>query len=100
MDLQGVLLDVVAGRAPHLGLVVAGPLVRGIPGGVAAKIKATSGLGKVIVEPRFNKIDEHTYQSPDYEDSIDKVEITVSSGAGNVSVVERVDQYAAAAVRV
>ena len=41
---------------------------------MAAKIHATSGLGKVIVDSRFSKIDDNTYQSPGYD------------GAGNVSV--------------
>ena len=57
-----------------------------IPTGVAAKIHASSGLGKVTVEPRFSKTDGHTYQSPDYDSAADKIEITVNSGAGNVSI--------------
>jgi hypothetical protein len=38
------------------------------------------------VDSRFSKIDGNTYQSPDYDGVADKVEITVNSGAGNVSV--------------
>ena len=53
---------------------------------IAARIHATSGMGKVIVDSRFSKIDGNTYQSPDYDVAADKVEITVNSGAGNVSV--------------
>jgi hypothetical protein len=64
----------------------AGNVVVHLPTGVAARVHATSGLGKVIVDPRFSKIDEHTYQSPDYDGAANKVEITANSGAGNVSV--------------
>jgi hypothetical protein len=64
----------------------AGNVAVHIPSGVAARIHATSGLGKAIVDPRFGKIDRATYQSPDFDSAADKVEITVHSGAGNVSV--------------
>jgi predicted membrane protein len=64
----------------------AGNVAVRIPSGVAARIHATSGLGKAIVDPRFGKIDRATYQSPDFDSAADKVEITVHSGAGNVSV--------------
>ena len=64
----------------------AGNVVVRIPGGVAARIHATSGLGKVIVDSRFSKTDNNTYQSSDYDDAANKVEITIHSGAGNVSV--------------
>ncbi len=57
-----------------------------IPAGIAARIHATTGMGKVIVDPCFNKIDNKTYQSPDYEAAAKKAEITLSSGAGNVTV--------------
>ncbi len=60
-------------------------LVR-VPSGIAAKLHATSGLGKVIVDSRFSKIDKNTYQSPDYDGAANKIEITVHSGAGNVNV--------------
>ena len=64
----------------------AGNVVVRIPSGVAARIHATTGLGKAIVDPRFGKTDNNTYQSPDFDSAADKVEITVNSGAGNVSV--------------
>jgi cell wall-active antibiotic response 4TMS protein YvqF len=64
----------------------AGNVVVRVPSGIAAKIHATSGLGKVIMDSRFSKLDGNTYQSPDYEGAANKVEITVHSGAGNVSV--------------
>jgi Cell wall-active antibiotics response LiaF, C-terminal len=64
----------------------AGNVAVHLPGGIAARIHATSGLGKVIVEPQFSRISGNTYQSPDYDAAPDKIEITVNSGAGNVSV--------------
>lgn len=67
----------------------AGNLVVSIPGGVPACIHATTGLGKVSMDPRFSKIDNDTYQSSDFGDAENKVEITVQSGMGNVSVNTR-----------
>lgn len=63
-----------------------------LPGSIAAKILATSGAGKVIVDLRFVKVGKNTYQSPDYDTAISKVEITLSSGAGNVVVTEHITQ--------
>lgn len=60
-----------------------------IPSGIAARIYATSGLGKEIVAPQFDNIDKHRYQSPDFDRAADKVEITVQSGAGNIIVNTR-----------
>jgi hypothetical protein len=57
-----------------------------IPGEIAARIYATSGLGKEIVDRQFGNIDKHWYQSPDFERAADKVEIKIQSGAGNVIV--------------
>lgn len=67
----------------------AGDVVVFVPSGVAARVHATSGLGKVIVDSRFSKIDGNTYQSPDYDGAANRVEIAVSSGMGNVSVNTR-----------
>lgn len=60
-----------------------------VPGGTEARIYATSGLGKVIVDSRFNKIDSNTYQSLGYDDAAYKAQITAKTGAGNVSVKTR-----------
>lgn len=57
-----------------------------LPRGIPARIHATSGLGRVTVGSQFSVLDRHTYQSPDYDSAANKVEITVHSGAGNVSV--------------
>jgi len=64
----------------------AGNVVVRIPSGVAARIHATTGLGKATVDPRFGKTEDNTYQSSDFDSAANKVEITVHSGAGNVSV--------------
>ncbi len=64
----------------------AGNVIVRLPDGIAARIHATSGMGKATVDPRFSKINDTTYQSPDYDSASDKVEITVNSGAGNVSI--------------
>jgi hypothetical protein len=64
----------------------AGNVVVLVPSSIAARIHATSGLGKVIVDSRFSPIDGNTYQSPDYDGAANKVEIVASSGAGNVEV--------------
>jgi hypothetical protein len=66
----------------------AGNVAVELPRGIAARVNARTGLGKVMVEPRFSKIDAHTYQSAGYEDAADKLEITASSGAGNVTIVD------------
>jgi len=63
----------------------AGNVVVQIPSGIAARIHASTGWGKAIIDPRFNKTD-NIYQSPDFDNAVNKIEITVQSGAGNVSV--------------
>jgi hypothetical protein len=67
----------------------AGNVIVHVPSGLAARIHATSGLGKVTVDQRFSQIDGSTYQSPEYDGAANRVEITVGSGAGNVSVTSK-----------
>lgn len=64
----------------------AGNVVVRVPSGIEAKVHAASGLGKVTIDSQFSKTDKNTYQSSDYDSAANKVEITVNSGAGNVSV--------------
>jgi hypothetical protein len=64
----------------------AGSVVVHVPGGVAARIHASTGLGKAIIDPRFLKTEKNTYQSPDFDSASTKIEITAGSGAGNVIV--------------
>jgi cell wall-active antibiotic response 4TMS protein YvqF len=67
----------------------AGNVVVEIPSGIPVRVDASTGLGKVRMEPRFSKIGAHMYQSSDYEDADDKLDITLHSGAGNVSVTTK-----------
>jgi predicted membrane protein len=64
----------------------AGNVVVSVPGDIAARIHATTGWGKVLMDPRYSQLDKDTYQSPDFDRAVDKIEITAKSGAGNVSV--------------
>ncbi len=64
----------------------AGNVTVRVPSGLAARIQATSGMGKVVVDPRFGKIDHNVFQSPGYDSAVDKLEMTLHSGAGNVVV--------------
>jgi hypothetical protein len=67
----------------------AGNVVVRLPDGIAAKVYATTGAGKVIVDPRFVKIDKNTYQSDDYDKAATRFDITAHSGAGNVSIITK-----------
>jgi predicted membrane protein len=67
----------------------AGNVVVRVPDDIPVRVHATSGMGKVAVEPRFSRIDRSTYQSSDYDNAVNKVEITVKTGAGNVTVTTR-----------
>jgi hypothetical protein len=64
----------------------AGNVAVHLPSGIAARVYLSSGIGKAIIDPRFSKIDDQTYQSPDYASAANKIDITLQSGAGNVSV--------------
>jgi len=67
----------------------AGNVVVEVPRGIPARVNASTGMGKVIVEPRFSRLGAHMYQSAEYELAADKLEISVHSGAGNVSVMSK-----------
>ena len=62
----------------------AGNVAVHVPEGMPASVHPSSGLGKMLVEPRFTKIDAETYDSPDYDAGINRLDITVTSGAGNL----------------
>jgi hypothetical protein len=64
----------------------AGNVVVRLPDGLAARVHAHTGLGKLTVDPRFVAVGDDTYQSPDYDGAADRVEITAESGAGNVEI--------------
>lgn len=67
----------------------AGNVTLSLPDNLPARIHATTGMGKVIIDPRFTPLEKNTYQSADYERATDKAEITLKSGAGNVTVSTR-----------
>ncbi len=82
-----VVLPATANNLNVTAKTGAGKVVVYVPSGIAARIKATTGMGKVNVAPSFAPINDDTYQSPDFDSAAQKVEITVSSGAGEVNVV-------------
>jgi predicted membrane protein len=57
-----------------------------LPNEIPALIHAASGLGKVIIDSRFEMIGDKEYQSPDFEQAESRIELTIQSGAGNVEV--------------
>lgn len=65
----------------------AGNVSVSIPNDTEARIRATAGLGKVVVDSRFTKVNGDTYQSSGYDKAANKFDIMLKSGAGNVSVV-------------
>ena len=67
----------------------AGEVVIHLPDGLAARIHATTGLGKAIVDPRFIKTGKDSYQSDGFESAADRIEISAKSGAGNVVIKTR-----------
>ena len=58
-----------------------------VPAEITARVHAASGLGKVVVDARYDKVAGNMYQSPGFDGAADKVEITAKSGAGNVSIL-------------
>jgi len=79
----------ISGRNAITANSGAGSVLVRLPKGIVARIHAITGAGKVTVDPQFAKIDKDTYQSADYDSAVNKVEIMVKSGAGNVSVNTR-----------
>lgn len=79
----------ITGRSAVKAGSGAGNVEVSIPDDLAARIHATTGWGKVLINPRFQQVESHVFQSPDYDESARHVEIEVSSGAGNVSVESR-----------
>ena len=86
-NMEVVLPDKAAGISVD-AKTGAGNVTVHIPESIAARIHASSGLGKMILPERFTKVDKDLYQSLDYDNSQDRIEITASSGAGNVIVEE------------
>jgi|SRR3972149_3699230 len=89
-DTGGGNIDVIlSDKAANVSVTAktgAGNVTILMPKGMAARVQATSGLGKVIVEPGLIKTDAKIYQSDDYNGAAKKIDIMASSGAGNVSI--------------
>lgn len=81
-----VALPAPAGAMSLVAKTGAGNVSVDLPAGVPARIHATTGLGKAIIDSSFTQIDKFVYQTPDFAQAADKVEIKISSGAGNVVV--------------
>lgn len=81
-----VTLPELAGKMSLVAKTGAGNVVVDLPVGVAARIHATTGLGKAIIDPRYSQVEKFVYQSAGYEQAASKIEIKISSGAGNVVV--------------
>lgn len=64
----------------------AGSVVVNIPMDTAARIYASTGMGKATVDPRFAKTGNNTYESANFAGAANRVEITVQSGMGNVTI--------------
>jgi hypothetical protein len=87
-----IVVEVGAGTKGRNGLTVengAGSVDIRVPAGLAVRLIATSGLGKVVADPSLVQTDEGTYQSGDYDVNENRITIHVSNGAGTVSVVTK-----------
>jgi hypothetical protein len=60
-----------------------------IPEGVGARISVDSGLGGIDVDSRFAKQAGDVYQSSDYNQATNKLDLTVHVGVGGVNIRSR-----------
>jgi hypothetical protein len=77
----------------HAGTVTArvnggvGGLTVYIPEGIPARIRADAGIGGVnINQARFPLVAENTYASPDYADATNRIDLSVDSGVGGITI--------------
>ncbi len=64
----------------------AGNVVLHLPDSTEACIHAISGMGKVMVDPRFSQVDKTTFQTHGYDPAANRVEIKSETGLGNVII--------------
>ena len=76
--------DAITGSSVINAMSGAGNVTVRVPGSVAVSIYVISGTPKM--DPRFVQVDRNTYKSPDFDSAIAKIELTLKSGMGNVSV--------------
>jgi hypothetical protein len=67
----------------------AGNVSATLPAGLPARVHATTGLGKVLIDPPFVQVDRSTYETPGFAQASERAEITLKSGAGNVILSTR-----------
>jgi hypothetical protein len=80
-----VTLPAAARTRAHVTSGAASVVLR-VPLGVAARVEGAMGLGKLDVDTaRFPKVDSG-YQSPDFAEAADRVELRVDGGVGSVTV--------------
>ncbi len=56
-----------------------------IPEGAAARISSDTGLGQTNVDAAFTRVDD-VYITGNYDDSLDRIDLTISAGIGQVNV--------------
>lgn len=58
-----------------------------VPGNTPARIRAEQGVSSINVDTdRFPRSDSGFYQSPNFDTSIDRVEVNIKAGVGSISV--------------
>ena len=57
-----------------------------VPSGVAARIQVSGGLASINVDPDRFPRQGGIYQSPDYDAASNKVDLTIDTGVGSISV--------------
>jgi len=67
----------------------AGNVTVHVPEGVAVRFQGATGLGKLILSPRLAQVDKDSYQTADYEQAGQKINLVLNSGMGNIVVGEQ-----------
>jgi hypothetical protein len=58
-----------------------------VPEGVAARIRIKEGLSaRSINSARFSRLEGNIYQSPDYDQAANRVELNIEAGIGSISI--------------
>ncbi len=58
-----------------------------VPEGVAARIRIKEGLSaRNINSARFPRLENNVYQSPDYDQAANRVELNIETGVGSISI--------------
>lgn len=65
----------------------AGNVTVHVPSNLLSRVHARTGFGKVTVDSHFERVGSDTYESPGYDGAVDRVEVTLTSAAGNGSLI-------------